>query len=345
MTTKVLIVYTGGTIGMKQDSESLALVPFNFNQILQEVPELRKFNLSIDAYSFDPAIDSSDVRPQFWVELAELIRDSYSKYDGFVVLHGTDTMAFTASMLSFMLENLEKPVILTGSQLPIGVLRTDGRENLISSIEIAASQRPDGRPCVPEVCVFFDNELYRGNRTYKYSAEFFNAFKSPNYPLLAEAGIHINFNEPAIRFPESWGRPLRISTKLDTRVGILKLYPGMPRQYVDTVLSTKGMRALVIETFGCGNAPGEPWLLDKLRQAVDEGIVVVNVTQCAAGSVDMDAYATGMTLRNIGIISAYDSTFESALTKLYYLLGKYDDNETVKRKMSENIRGEFSKKQ
>lgn len=330
---------------MKQDSESLALVPFNFNQILQEVPELRKFNLSIDAYSFDPAIDSSDVRPQFWVELAELIRDSYSKYDGFVVLHGTDTMAFTASMLSFMLENLEKPVILTGSQLPIGVLRTDGRENLISSIEIAASQRPDGRPCVPEVCVFFDNELYRGNRTYKYSAEFFNAFKSPNYPLLAEAGIHINFNEPAIRFPESWGRPLRISTKLDTRVGILKLYPGMPRQYVDTVLSTKGMRALVIETFGCGNAPGEPWLLDKLRQAVDEGIVVVNVTQCAAGSVDMDAYATGMTLRNIGIISAYDSTFESALTKLYYLLGKYDDNETVKRKMSENIRGEFSKKQ
>jgi L-asparaginase len=330
---------------MKQDSESLALVPFNFNQILQEVPELRKFNLSIDAYSFDPAIDSSDVRPQFWVELAELIRDSYSKYDGFVVLHGTDTMAFTASMLSFMLENLEKPVILTGSQLPIGVLRTDGRENLISSIEIAASQRPDGRPCVPEVCVFFDNELYRGNRTYKYSAEFFNAFKSPNYPLLAEAGIHINFNEPAIRFPESWGRPLRISTKLDTRVGILKLYPGMPRQYVDTVLSTRGMRALVIETFGCGNAPGEPWLLDKLRQAVDEGIVVVNVTQCAAGSVDMDAYATGMTLRNIGIISAYDSTFESALTKLYYLLGKYDDNETVKRKMSENIRGEFSKKQ
>ena len=328
---------------MKQDSDSMALVPFNFAQILQEVPELKKFNLSIDAYSFDPAIDSSDVRPKFWVELAELIRDSYSKYDGFVVLHGTDTMAFTASMLSFMLENLEKPVVITGSQLPIGVLRTDGRENLISSIEIAASDRPDGRPCVPEVCVFFDNELYRGNRTYKYSAEYFNAFKSPNYPLLAEAGIHINFNEPAIMRPDSWGHPLRISTKLDTRVGILKLYPGMPRQYVDTVLSAKGMRALVIETFGCGNAPGEPWLLDRLREAVDDGIVVVNVTQCAAGSVDMDAYATGMSLKKVGVTSAYDSTFESALTKLYYLLGKYEDNLTVKEKMSENIRGEFSK--
>lgn len=343
--TKVLIVYTGGTIGMKQDSTSLALVPFNFAQILKEVPELRKFDLSIDAYSFDPAIDSSDVKPEFWVELAELIRDNYSRYDGFVVLHGTDTMAFTASMMSFMLENLEKPVIITGSQLPIGVLRTDGRENLISSIEIAASQRPDGHPYVPEVCVFFDNELYRGNRTFKYSAEYFNAFKSPNYPLLAEAGIHINFNEPAIRHPERWGHPLTISTKLDTRVGILKLYPGMPQQYVDTVLSTEGMRAIVIETFGCGNAPGEPWLLDKLRKAVDEGIIVVNVTQCAAGSVDMEAYATGMTLKNIGVTSAYDSTFESAVTKLYYLLGKYDRNETVKEKMSENIRGEFSKKQ
>ena len=343
--TKVLIIYTGGTIGMKQDSASMALVPFNFGQILEEVPELKKFNLSIDAYSFDPAIDSSDVRPEFWVELAELIKENYSRYDGFVVLHGTDTMAFTASMLSFMLENLEKPVILTGSQLPIGVLRTDGRENLISAIEIAASERPDGRPYVPEVCVFFDNELYRGNRTYKYSAEYFNAFKSPNYPLLAEAGIHINFNESAVRHPAAWGRPLSISTKLDTRVGTLKLYPGMSPQYVDGVLSMKGMRAIVIETFGCGNAPGRPWLLERLRKAVEAGTIVVNVTQCAAGSVDMDAYATGITLKKIGVISAYDSTFESALTKLYYLLGKYEDNETVKEKMSENIRGEFSKNQ
>ena len=254
-------------------------------------------------------------------------------------------MAFTSSMLSFMLENLEKPVILTGSQLPIGVLRTDGRENLISSIEIAAAERPDGRPYVPEVCVFFDNELYRGNRTYKYSAEYFNAFKSPNYPLLAEAGIHINFNESAIRHPAAWGRPLSISTKLDTRVGTLKLYPGMSPQYVDTVMSMKGMRALVIETFGCGNAPGRPWLLERIRKAVEAGIIVVNVTQCAAGSVDMDAYATGITLKKIGVTSAYDSTFESTLTKLYYLLGKYEDNATVKEKMAANIRGEFSKNQ
>lgn len=329
---------------MKQDSASMTLVPFNFGQILKEVPELRKFDLSIDAYSFDPAIDSSDVKPGFWVELAELIRDNYSRYDGFVVLHGTDTMAFSASMLSFMLENLEKPVVFTGSQLPIGMLRTDGRENLISSIEIAASERPDGTPFVPEVCIFFENELYRGNRTVKYSAEYFKAFQSPNYPLLAEAGIHINFNKPAISYPPTWGHPLSISTKIDTRVGVLKLYPGMSPQYVDTVLSMKDMRAIVIETFGCGNAPGEPWLLDRIRKAHEEGIIVVNVTQCAAGSVDMDTYATGIALKKIGVISAYDSTFESAVTKLYYLLGKYDDNSIVRVKLSENIRGEFSRK-
>lgn len=328
---------------MKQDSKTMALVPFNFSQILDEMPELRKFNLSIDAYSFDPVIDSSDAKPEFWVELAEMIRDNYLKYDGFVVLHGTDTMAFTASVLSFMLENLEKPVIITGSQLPIGTLRTDGRENLISSIEIAASERADGSPCVPEVCIFFENELYRGNCTVKYSAEYFKAFQSPNCPLLAEAGIHINFNERYIRYPSSWGHRLRIWTKLDTRVGVLKLYPGMPLQYVDAVMSAKGIRALVLETFGCGNAPAEEWLLGRIRKIVSDGVTVVNVTQCAAGSVDMDTYATGIALKQIGVISAYDATFESTLTKLYYLLGKYEDNSVVREKMLQNIRGEFSK--
>lgn len=329
---------------MKQDASGVTLVPFNFGQILDEVPELKKFNLQIDTYSFQPAIDSSNVKPEFWVSLACLIRDNYSGYDGFVVLHGTDTMAFTASMLSFMLENLGKPVILTGSQLPIGMLRTDGRENLISSIEIAAAKRPDGSPCVPEVCVFFENELYRGNRTVKYSAEYFKAFRSPNYPLLAAAGIHINFNWDAIRKPEpSDGGILKVSTELDTRVGILKLYPGMPQEYVDSVLSAQGLRALVIETFGCGNAPREDWFLDRIRQAVEAGITVVNVTQCAAGSVDMDAYSTGLSLKQTGLLSAYDSTFESAVTKLYYLLGKYRDDSTVKLKMTQSIRGEISK--
>ena len=341
--TRLLIIYTGGTIGMRQDSDTGALVPFDFSQILNEVPELRKFNLSIDAYSFDPAIDSSDIKPTFWIELASLIRDNYSRYNGFVILHGTDTMAFTASMLSFMLEDLEKPVVLTGSQLPIGMLRTDGRENLISSIEIAASEKADGTPLVPEVCIFFENELYRGNRTVKYSAEYFKAFQSPNYPLLAEAGIHIRFNEPAIHYPAKWGHPLSVSTKLDTRVGVLKLYPGMPPSYADMILSTPGIRAIVLETFGCGNAPGEKWLLERIRQATEAGIIVINVTQCAAGSVDMETYATGIRLRKAGVISAYDCTFEAALTKLYYLLGKYPDNAAVRKEMLKSIRGEFSK--
>ena len=342
--TKLLIIYTGGTIGMKQDPETMSLVPFNFRQILEEVPELKKFNIDIDAYSFEPAIDSSDVQPEFWVELAKLIETNYRRYDGFVILHGTDTMAFTSSMLSFMLEDLEKAVVLTGSQLPIGMLRTDGRENLISAIEIAAAKNADGRPFVPEVCVFFENELYRGNRTIKYNAENFKAFRSPNYPLLAEAGIHIKFNEAAIHYPSSWGKELKVNSIIDTKVGILKLYPGIQENAVDAILATDGMRALIFESFGCGNAPSSPWFVNRIKKIILHGVVVVNVSQCNAGSVDMDAYATGCLLKQAGLISAYDATFESTLAKLYFLLGKYEDNERVKFYMNENIKGEISKR-
>ena len=327
---------------MKQDPDTLALAPFNFNQIIEEVPELKKFGCRIDAHSFDPVIDSSDVVPQFWVELAELIQKNYDRYDGFVVLHGTDTMSYSASALSFMLEDLEKPVVFTGSQLPIGMLRTDGKENLISSIEIAAAQDPQGRAMVPEVCIYFESYLYRGNRTTKYNAENFRAFRSANYPVLAEVGIHIKYNTACIRYPEEWGKPLKVNKKLDTGVASLKIYPGITPHVMDAVIDTPGIRGLIVETFGSGNAPTSGWFTDAIKRAVAKGLIVLNVTQCQAGSVDMDAYATGVALKNEGVISGYDSTFEAALVKLFFLLGHYADNEDVKVNLLKNIRGEIS---
>lgn len=338
----ILLIYTGGTIGMKQDPDTLALVPFNFNQIIEEVPELKKFGCRIDAHSFDPVIDSSDVVPQFWVELAELIQANYEKYDGFVVLHGTDTMSYSASALSFMLEDLEKPVVFTGSQLPIGMLRTDGKENLISSIEIAAAQDAQGRAIVPEVCIYFESYLYRGNRTTKYNAENFRAFRSANCPVLAEVGIHIKYNTSCIRYPQEWGKPLKVHSKLDTGVASLKIYPGLTQPVMDAVIDTPGIRGLIVETFGSGNAPTSKWFVESVKRAVAKGLVVLNVTQCQAGSVDMDAYATGVALKNVGVVSGYDSTFEAALVKLFFLLGHYCDNEDVKANLLKNVRGEIS---
>ncbi len=338
----ILLIYTGGTIGMKQDPETLALAPFNFNQIIEEVPELKKFGCRIDAHSFDPVIDSSDVVPEFWVKLAELIQENYDRYDGFVVLHGTDTMSYSASALSFMLEDLEKPVVFTGSQLPIGMLRTDGKENLISSIEIAAAQDAQGRAMVPEVCVYFESYLYRGNRTTKYNAENFRAFRSANYPVLAEVGIHIKYNTSYIRYPQEWGKPLKVNKKLDTRVASVKIYPGMTQVVMDSIINTPGIRGLIMETFGSGNAPTSKWFTDTVKRAVSKGLVVLNVTQCQAGSVDMDAYATGVALKNEGVISGYDSTFEAALVKLFFLLGHSSDNEEVKLYLEKNIRGEIT---
>lgn len=342
MNRSILLIYTGGTIGMKQDPDTLALKPFNFNQILEEVPELRKFGCRIDTYSFDPVIDSSDVQPAFWVKLTTLIRDNYEKYDGFVVLHGTDTMSFTASALSFMFENLAKPVVLTGSQLPIGMLRTDGKENLISSIEIASAVGPDGHPVVPEVCIYFESQLYRGNRTTKYNAENFRAFRSANYPVLADVGIHIKYNTSLIRYPLDWNAPLHVSQNLDTNVAVLKIFPGITPAVVDAVLNMEGLRGVVLETFGSGNAPTAEWFVGRIKEAVRRGLVVLNVTQCHAGKVDMDAYATGVALKQEGVLSGFDSTTEAALTKMFFVFGQSNSDKKVKKLLQSDLRGEVT---
>ena len=340
--TSILLVYTGGTIGMKQDPVSFDLRPFDFSQILEEMPELKKFGYRIDTFSFDPVIDSSDVDIEFWKKLTRLIENNYNSYDGFVILHGTDTMSFSASALSFMLGDIEKPVIFTGSQLPIGMLRTDGKENLISSIEIAASKDKNGHPMVPEVCIYFESQLYRGNRTTKYTAENFRAFRSANYPVLAEAGIHIKFNTAFIRYPKTWGNPLRPVYNLDPSVLIIKVIPGMKRELLDFLVSTPGIRAIILETYGSGNAPSGKWFTDCIRKAIDRGLIVLNVTQCQAGRVDMDTYSTGKSLKNIGVTGGGDCTTEAAVAKLFFLLGQSIDNEEIIDLLKKNLRGELT---
>jgi L-asparaginase len=342
MNSSILLIYTGGTIGMKQDPETGALMPFNFNEILEEVPELKKFGCKIDTFSFEPPIDSSDIRTDFWIEIAKLIKKNYSLYDGFVILHGTDTMSYSASALSFMLENLQKPVIFTGSQLPIGMLRTDGKENLISSIEIAAAKDSDGRAMVPEVCIYFESQLYRGNRTTKYNAENFRAFRSANYPVLAEIGIHIKYNNAYIRYPETFSNELSIKTDLGTSVVILKIFPGISREIIEPILNINGLKAIILETYGSGNAPTAEWFIDLLKNAIGRGLIILNVTQCHAGKVDMDAYSTGILLKKIGVISGFDSTTEAALTKLFFILGQTNNIQNIKRMLQENLRGEIS---
>lgn len=336
------MIYTGGTIGMKQDPQDLTLKPFDFSQILQEVPELRKFALRIDSYTFNPLIDSSEVEPSLWVSIAELIKNRFNDYDGFVVLHGTDTMAYSASALSFMLENLSKPVVFTGSQLPIGAPRTDGKENLISAVEIASAKDSQGRAEVPEVCIFFNSKLLRGNRSVKVSSEDFSAFRSPDYPPLAEAGISIKYNEQAIRRPVRWDEPLRISSELDTRVSILKVHPGITPQVMKYFMCGTETRAIIIETYGSGNAPSAQWFLDTVKEAAGMGKILMNVSQCLSGTVNMDLYATGKALERAGVVSGKDITTEGALAKLFYLMGKESDNDRVKDSLGENLRGEIS---
>ena len=341
--SSLLMIYTGGTIGMKQDATDQTLKPFDFGQILNEVPEIRKFAFKIDTYTFDPLIDSSDVEPSHWQELAELIRDKYEEYDGFIILHGTDTMAYSASALSFMMDGLTKPVIFTGSQLPIGVPRTDGKENLISAVEIASAKDSEGHALVPEVCIFFNSLLMRGNRCTKTDAEAFRAFRSPNCEPLAEAGISIRYNGNIIRKPLDWYQSLSISTKLDTRVSILKVHPGITPQLVRTVMCDPETRAVIMETYGSGNAPTKQWFLDIIRESCESGKAVVNVTQCQAGTVNMNLYATGKSLKNAGVLNGYDCTTESCLAKLFYLMGKSSDNEWVKGMMERNLKGEISR--
>ena len=339
----LLLIYTGGTIGMKQDMKDLTLKPFDFSQILDEVPEIRKFAFKIDTYSFEPPIDSSDVEPSLWQDLARLIKEKYEDYDGFIILHGTDTMSYSASALSFMLDGLTKPVIFTGSQLPIGVPRTDGKENLISAVEIASAKDEEGHPAVPEVCVCFDSLLMRGNRSTKVNSEVFRAFQSPNFPPLAEAGINIRYNNEYIRKPNDWYQSLTINTELDTRVSILKIHPGITPEVVRNILCGKDTRAIIMETYGSGNAPTRDWFLDIVKESSAMNKIIVNVTQCLAGTVNMNIYANGKALERAGVIDGYDSTTKSALAKLFYLMGKSRDNEWVKAMMSRNLKGEISK--
>lgn len=340
----VLLIYTGGTIGMIENVETGALENFNFDHLLKHVPELKRFNYRISSYQFNPPIDSSDMEPAFWAKIVKIIHYNYDYFDGFVILHGTDTMAYTASALSFMLENLSKPVILTGSQLPIGTLRTDGKENLITAIEIAAAKHPDGTPIVSEVCIFFENELMRGNRTTKINAENFNAFRSFNYPILAQAGIHIRYNEQLIRRPDPQ-RPMKPHFLLDANVVVLTLFPGIQESIVGSVLHAPNLKAVILKTFGSGNAPQKEWLIRQLKEATERGIVIVNITQCQHGAVEMKRYETGLQLLQAGVISGYDSTPECAVTKLMFLLGHGLSQTEIHYCMNVSLAGEITKEE
>ena len=337
--SSILMIYTGGTIGMKTDPLVGALRPFDFAQILDEVPELGKFAGTLDSYSFDPLIDSSDIDPAMWQKMASLIAEKYDDYDGFVVLHGTDTMSYSASALSFMLDGRSKPVIFTGSQLPVGAPRTDGKENLVSAVEIASARCADGSARVPEVAIYFGSYLMRGNRTMKVNAESFEAFRSPNLEPLAESGINIRYNDRIIR--KCSGEPLKVSLGLDTRVSILKIHPGITPQVVRNILLGPETRAVIIETYGAGNAPSASWFMDMVREAAASKILV-NVTQCASGTVDMDLYATGKQMKEAGVISGRDSTTEAMLAKLFHLLGSGLSDDEVKAALAVSLRGEIS---
>ena len=340
--SKVLLIYTGGTIGMNRNPRTGALEPFDFEHLLYNVPELKQFDITIETYQFDPPIDSSDMSPSMWNDLSHCIADHYDQYDGFVVLHGTDTMAYTASALSYMLENLTKPVIFTGSQLPIGQLRTDGKENLITAVEIAATKDREGHALVPEVGIYFGGHLLRGNRTTKQSAEEFNAFESFNYPHLVEAGVNITYYHDRMLKPD-WDKPMVPHYRLDNNVIIFSLFPGIREDLIRHIIHTPNLKAIVMRTFGSGNAPQRPWLLNALREGTRNGKVIVNISQCMQGVVEMSRYDCGYHLQEAGVISGRDSTVEAAVTKLMFLQSHFpDDPDTVRKYMQMNIRGEIS---
>ncbi len=337
--SKILLIYTGGTIGMIKDYKTGALRAFDFSKLLMNIPELKQLDCEIDTVSFQEPIDSSNMSPIFWREIAELIEAQYDNFDGFVVLHGSDTMSYSASALSFMLENLAKPVIFTGSQLPIGDLRTDAKENLITSIQIA-SLREKGKPVLKEVGLYFEYKLYRGNRTTKINSEHFEAFASLNYPELVESGVHLKVNSEKLLKTDG-KKKLKVHKNLDDRVAILKLFPGINRDTFSHFFSNPNLKAVVLETYGSGNAPTEKWFIEELEAAILKGIIIVNVTQCSGGGVLMGQYETSTHLKELNIISGKDLTTEAAITKLMYLLGIKVSNKLFKTIFETSLRGEM----
>lgn len=338
MSTKILLIYTGGTIGMVRN-EAGQLMPFNFENLLHQIPEIGQLGCDVNAIGFDEPVDSSVMNTSHWKRIAHMVADNYESYDGFVILHGSDTMAYTSSALSFMLKGLNKPVIMTGSQLPIGILRSDARENLITSMEIAAAKNPDGSPKVPEVAVYFEYNLYRGNRLFKYSSQNFEAYQSPNYPLLAEAGVTLKFHDSYIRKVDN--EPFELLDDLDSSVAILPLFPGIDRALVESVLLKSQRKAVLLRTYGAGNGPTDEWFIDLLKEAISRGVILINVSQCRAGSVDQTKYDAGIRLHEIGVLGSGDMTLEAALTKTMHLLGRKHETEVFKLHYLSEIRGEM----
>ena len=331
----ILLVYTGGTIGMVKDFETGALKVFDFKKLLQRIPELKQLDCNIQTVSFETPIDSSNMDQSKWAKIASIVENNYDFFDGFVILHGSDTMSYSASALSFMLNNLQKPVVFTGSQLPIGDLRTDAKENLITAIQIASLK------IVKEVCLYFEYKLYRGNRTTKLSAEHFNAFSSPNYPALAESGVHLKVTKELL-LPQDENEPLVVAKEMDGNVVIVKMFPGINEQVLSAIVNIPNLKGMVLETYGSGNAPSEDWFISILKNAIESGLQVVNVTQCSGGSVNMGHYETSTMLKEIGVISGADITTEAAITKMMYLLGNNTPHHDFKVLFETALRGELS---